>query len=276
VAHDGVRVRASAGKSSFKREEKLEQFRREAEEQVEALRKELEANPGASERRRKAARERAARERQERIDVALQGYPEVKAQKKHDKERARVSTTDCDARIMHMPDGGFRPAYNVQFSTDTQSQVVVGVDVIRSGSDGGQLQPAVEQLEQRYGTRPREMLVDGGYAKREDIEQLARASPPCTVFAPPPELKTHDGRSIAPPDDESPEVKEWRARMQTEEAKRIYTERASTAECVNAQAHNRGLQQFVVRGLKKVRSVAILFALAHNVARMAALLGGLG
>jgi transposase len=276
VAHDGVRVRASAGKNSFKRQGKLEQFRIEAATQVQALKQELEANPVACDKRRKAARERAAHERQERVAAALKAYPKVWAEKKHDKEKTRVSTTDADARVMHMPDGGFRPAYNVQLSTDTGSQVIVGVDVISNGSDGGQLQPAIQQVQARYETTPKEMLVDGGYAKREDIEQLAQARPPCTVYAPPPELKTHDGRDVAPPADESAEVREWRSRMKTAEAQRIYKERASTAECVNAQARNRGLQQFVVRGLKKVRSVVLLFALAHNVVRLVALLGGIG
>ena len=276
VAHDGMRVRASAGKGSFKRKDKLEQFREEATAQVEALKQELAADPAACDKRRKAARERAARERQERIAAALNVYPRVKAERKHDKEQARVSTTDADARIMHMADGGFRPAYNVQFTTDTGSQVIVGVDVISNGSDGGQLRPAVHQVQARYDVTPQEALVDGGYAKREDIEQLATARPPCTVYAPPPKLKTHDGRAIAPPEDESAAVKEWRERMGTDAAQQIYKERASTAECVNAQARNRGLQQFAVRGLGNVRSVVLLFALAHNIARTVALLGGIG
>jgi len=276
VAHDGMRVRASAGKGSFKRKDKLEQFREEATAQVATLKQELEADPAACDKRRRAARERAARERQARVEAALKVYPQVKAERKHDKEQARVSTTDADARIMHMADGGFRPAYNVQFTTDTGSQVIVGAEVLSNGSDGGQLRPAVQQVQTRYGVTPPEALVDGGYAKREDIEQLATAQPPCTVYAPPPKLKTHDGRDVAPPADESVAVKEWRERMRTEAAQRIYKERASTAECVNAQAHNRGLQQFVVRGLTKVRNVALLFAVAHNIARTVALLSGIG
>jgi len=273
VAHDGMRVRANAGSGSFRREKRLEQFRAEAAEQVQALRKELDEDPGASDLRRKAARERAARERQAHVAEALRQYPEVKAKKKHDKEEARVSITDPDARTMHMPDGGFRPAYNVQLTTDTASQVIVAADAIQSGSDHGQLPSAVQQIERRYAVTPREVLTDGGFAKAEDIEQLAQASPPCMVYAPPPELKTHDGKVIPPSKDESAEVRAWRARMETEEAKRIYKERAATIECVNAQARNRGLQQFPVRGLKKVQAVVLLFALAHNLMCMVRLLG---
>jgi hypothetical protein len=165
---------------------------------------------------------------------------------------------------MHMPDGGFRPALNVQFVTDTKSQVIVDAKVIQSGSDHGQLKPAVERVQRRCGLTPQEVLTDGGFAKPEDIAALAAGSPPCTTYAPVPELKTVKGQPIPPPADEAAEAKAWRARMQTEQAKQIYKERAATAECVNALAHNRGMQQFLVRGLKKVGSVVRLFVLAHN------------
>lgn len=274
VAHDGMRVRANAGSGSFRRKEKLEQFRSEAEEQVQALRKELEEDPGASDRRRKAARERAAKERKEKIEEALRQYPEVREKKKKEKDKTRVSITDPDARKMHMPDGGTRPAYNVQFSTDTGSQVIVGAEVINSGSDGGLMVPAVQQIQNRYQTTPEEFLADGGFVKKEDIEKLASGPIPCTVYAPPPELKGPDGQIKNHSKDESKEIAEWRARMKTEEAKEIYKERASTAECVNALARNRGMQQFPVRGLKKVRAVVLLFVVAHNLMRMANLMMG--
>ena len=59
--------------------------------------------------------------------------------------------------------------------------------------------------------------------------------------------------------------------MATDEAKEIYKDRASTAECVNAIARNRGLQQFRVRGLRKVRVVLLWYVLAHNLIRAATL-----
>jgi transposase len=273
VARDGTRIRASAGGGSFRRLKTLERFREEARAQVAALRQEIDAAPGAGSARKTAARVRAAREREARVAEALRQYPEAKAKKRHDKEETRVSITDPDARVMHMPDGGFRPAYNVQFSTDTGSQVIVGAQTINCGSDHGQLQPAVQELQKRYETTPREMLVDGGYAKPEDIAALAQGRPPCTVYSPVPELKPQ-GKPIPPPLDEAAEVKAWRERMKTPEAQEIYKERASTAECVNALAHNRGLQQFVVRGLKKVQAVVLLFALVQNLVRGAFLLEG--
>jgi hypothetical protein len=270
VAHDGMRVRASAGGGSFRRKETLEHFLDEARAQVAALRRELEEDPAAGAQRRKAARERAAREREERVAEALRQYPDVKKKKKHDKEKARVSVTDPDARKMHMADGGYRPAYNIQFSTDIASQVIVGVEVLNSGSDSDRLEPAARHLQARHHCLPRELLVDGGFVKKEALEKLSAPELDCTVYAPVPAPKTSGRPAGRPFTSETPGVTAWRERMQTAEAQRIYKDRAQ-AECVNALARNRGLQQFLVRGLKKVCAVVLLYALAHNLLREAKL-----
>lgn len=267
VAHDGLRVRANAGTKTFRRKARLEQFEREARTQVEALREEVHADPKASRTREQAARARAVREQLERVQAALQEYPEVHAKKKHNKEEARVSTTDPEARTMKMADGGFRPAYNVQLSADTSSQIVVGVSVIQSGSDHGQLIPAVLTIQKQQGTTPKEILADGGFAKPEDIETLAQAPHACSVYAPPTVHIGKAGQVLKPKKPDSASVAEWRARMKTESAKTIYQERAATIECVNALARNRGLQQFRVRGLQRVYATVLLFVLAHNLMR---------
>ena len=268
VAQDGMRVRANAGASSFRRRKMLEACQAEAREQVDSLRAELDADPSAESRRRAAARRRAARERSERIQRALAELPDVEAKKKPaDKDQARVSTTDPEARVMKMVDGGFRPAHNVQFATDTESQVITGVEMINTGSDQGQMSPMVEQHKKRYGRAPDEMLVDGGYAKHDDIEKVSSPENGTTVYAPVQKPRKKDRDPYVPRPGDSETIAEWRQRMGTEEAKEIYKERASTAECVNAIARNRGLRQFLVRGLEKVRAVALWYALAHNLMR---------
>lgn len=274
VAQDGMRVRAHAGAASFRRKERLQRYHEQARQQVEALKREVADDPEATSRRQQAARDRAVREREERIAKALAQLPKVEKIKQAQGKKAdsaRVSTTDAQASVMKMPDGGFRPAYNVQLATDTSSQIIVGVDVITSGSDLGQMVPMVEQMADRYGRRPDEMLVDGGFAKLEDIEQLA---PRTMVYAPvmQPKDPTRDPHEPRPGD--SPVIAAWRQRMGTEAAKTIYKERAATAECVNAQARNRGLLQFKVRGLDKVKCVLLWFALAHNLVRIASLASG--
>jgi transposase len=272
VAQDGMRVRASAGAASFRREPTLRECRVEARQQIEALRKELAQDPASCTKRQEAARERAASERAERIARALAEIPKVQASKKADeKDKARASTTDPEARVMKMADGGFRPAHNVEFATDTASQVITGVDVVNVGSDQGQMAPMVEQHQKRYGQAPEEMLVDGGFAKKEDIEAVSAPAVGTTVYAPvqKPKKEGQDPHAARAGDSEA--VAAWRVRMGTESAKEIYKERASTAECVNAIARNRGLRQFLVRGLPKVRAVALWFALAHNLMRAVAL-----
>jgi transposase len=277
VAQDGVRVRASAGLKSFRRPKSLTACLEQADEQVAALRKQLDEDDGAVSRRQQAARQRAACERQERIAVALRHQQQLaERQEEHAREKgvrhqqpkeSRASTTDPEARLMRMADGGFRPAYNVEFATDTTSGLVVGVDAVNVGSDSGQLRPMVEQIERRFGRTPRRALADGDFAHLDDIERL-HAEHQVAVYTP---VKNAQ-REIAQGNDpyrpkpkDGPGVAAWRQRMGQEEAKTIYRRRAPTAEWTNARARNWGLRQLLVRGLEKVRAVALLYALAHNV-----------
>jgi hypothetical protein len=283
VAQDGKRVRASAGSSSFRRREKLEEHLRAAHEQVEALRKELESNPQATSKREKAARQRAVEERQKRVSKALQRLDEIekpkrtsqkkskpanKSKKKRSRE-PRASTTDAQARVMKMPDGGFRPAYDVQFSTDTQTQVIGGVLVNNQGNDKGMLGRMQDQLKERYGFRPKEALVDGGFVDYSDFERVSQQA--TVIYATPANYRSNQPDPYAPQPNDTPAISAWRERMATEAAKEIYKLRAATAECVNAIAANRGLTQFVVRGLNKVKAVALWYALLHNLLRGRAL-----
>jgi len=271
VAQDGMRVRASAGAGSFRRKGKLESCLEQAREQVETLKRQIEEDPGAPSRRGQAARERAVREREERIKKALERLPElarIKQKQGKDGGEARASTTDAEATVMKMGDGGFRPAYNAQYATDSESQVIVGADVVTLGSDLAQMAPMVGQVSERCGRAADEWLVDGGYPAHEQLEAVASQT---TVYAPVQKPKDETIDPHAPKASDSEAVASWRVRMGTEQAKSIYKERAATAECVNAQARNRGLTRLQVRGLAKVKNVVLLFALAHNVMRMFAL-----
>jgi len=271
VAQDGMRVRASAGAGSFRRKEKLEGYLIAARAEVARLKAEVDADPAAAGRAREAARRRAAQEREARLEKALARLPEIEAIKERQgkkPESARVSMTDAEATVMKMGDGGFRPAYNPQLASDADSLVIVGVDVATVGSDQGQMAPMIEQVTGRCGRAPDAWLVDGGYVGHEQID---RASQTTIVYGPVPESKdkTVDPHQVKPGDSEA--VAAWRERMGTDDAKAIYKRRAATAECVNAQSRNRGLQQFRVRGSAKVKCVMLIFALAHNLMRMAAL-----
>jgi transposase len=271
VAQDGVRVRAGAGAASYRRRPTLERFLAEAEAQVAALKAELDDDPAATSRRIAAARERAATERASRVRRALEHLPELEAARRRRAKPvidARASTTDPEAKVMKMADGGYRPAYNVQFAADTKSQVIVGLDVTPAGNDQGQLSPMVRQLRGRYGRAPDALLADAGFLTTAEIDELACRT---TLYIPvrTPADPTRDPYRPLP--DDSRAVASWRVRMGTAEAKELYKDRAATAECVNAIARNRGLQRFGVRGREKARAISLWFALAHNLMRTVAL-----
>jgi len=283
VAQDGMKVRASAGASSFRREPTLKACLEQAESQVAALKAQADETPTTASARQQAARERAARERAERLQQALAQREQLivlRTQQQKEKgvkfeaAQLRVSTTDPEARKMHMPDGGTRPAFNLQLATTTQSGIIVGVAVTNSGSDSGQLEPMLEQLEKRYEQRPGEMLLDGGFASLKDIEAAETTASPTKVYAPIKDeaKKQANGQDpYQPRRGDGPGVTQWRQRMGAAEAKSIYRERASTAEWANAALRRRGVRQWSVRGLRGVLAVALLHALAHNLRRAATL-----
>ena len=281
VAQDGMKVRASAGAASFRRKETLERCLEEAREQVERLAQEREhPDPGVS-KRQQAARERASREREERVAEALAYVPEVEAAKERQRRTlatgkrekvtpARVSTTDPQARVMKMPDGGFRPAYNVEVATvkaeGKAHGVIVGVGVTTEGNDANQAVPMEEQVVERMGDHPQDYLIDGGFANREAITTLEQRG--VTVYAPVklPRNKPEEERYL-PKQGDTPEVITWRGRMATPQAKEIYKARGSLSEWANAQASHLGVSQFTVRGVVKVTAVMLLIAVTHNLLR---------
>ena len=166
TAQDGMRVRASAGAASFRREATLEQCLATAQAQVATL-----TTPAATTEpvaaRTQAARERAAAERVARLEAALAELPAAQAAKAAAKQaEARVSTTDPQARVMKMADGGFRPAYNFEFATDTAHRVIVGVDVTNAGSDKAEMAPMIPQEQERCAQLPADWLVDGGFVSQ--------------------------------------------------------------------------------------------------------------
>src|SRR5882672_3808518 len=232
IAQDGLRVRASAGTSSFHREATLNKSLEQARELVEKVKA---GSDEAVTPRQEAARERAAKERKERLEAALAEMPSARAAKRKDKqEEARVSTTDPQARVMKMANGGYNPAYNIQLAADTANQVIVGVDVTNVGSDMSQAPPMVNQVQERSGQLPNIWLMDGGFASQPSIEQVEAAGP--QVLAPVKKLKDSSRDPHQPHQQDSPVIAAWRKRMGEEEAKLTYRLRASTIECVNAQA----------------------------------------
>lgn len=267
VAQDGMRVRASAGAGSFRRQGTLRACLTEAQTLVERTRRQ--GDGGLT--RTEAAQARAAADRVARIEEALAALPAVAAakartagkRKAQAPKEARVSTTDADARIMKMSDGGYRPAYNVQFATDHDSDVIVGLAVTQ-GMDQQELLPMLTQLEARTGL-PETLLVDGGFVAHAALDEAAARG--VRVLAPVPH-RPGSSEPVPVQRTDSPAVVAWRARMQTDEAKQQYRSRGAIAERINADTKtHRTLGRLLVRGLPQVHSWVLWVALAHNVVR---------
>ncbi len=194
---------------------------------------------------------------------------EAKAQQKAKPTKTnppRASLTDPEARFMRMPDGGNRPAYNVQLAVDTASRAIIGVDVTNAGSDAGLAEPMRDQIQERTDEIVKDHLIDGGYVKLEDLDRAAATDPPVTMFMPVPKPRKAGTDPHQPKTTDSEAVGQWRQRMGTPEAKEIYKQRAATIETVNGELKmERGLKPFRVRGVSKVRCVSLWCALAYNV-----------
>jgi transposase len=277
---DGLRVRASAGAKSFHRSDSLKKSLKKATKLIAALRRELDDDPGAQDRRRRAARERAAADRVERIKAAqkrlkaLQQERDRRAQtngnQTQKQKEPRASSTDPEARVMKMPDGGFRPAYNGQLIAEPTSGVILGVAVDISGSDHGWVKPMVQQVKKRFGRAPKELLVDGGFSNAEDIEWAARPKNGAIAVFMAPTKNKHGSDPYRPRDRDGPGVTAWRARMASTAGQMTYRLR-SLHECINAHLRQRGLYQLPVRGKGKAKTILLWHALAHNLARACAL-----
>jgi len=264
VAQDGMKVEANAGKTSFRREKTLKEHLVLAEAHVKALKEEFKSNPGAMSAKKAAAKKRAAEEQVKRTKHAIDELRKLRKQKEDgrvknrkpftekEKNEVRASKTDPEARIMKMANSGFAPAYNVQLASDTKSKAIVGVTVVQSGHDYGQLSAMKKQVEERLGHSIDEILADPGFLQHDDVDDVSTTS---KVYMPTETLKESNKYKS---------LNELKKRMETDEAKEIYKERASTAEFVNARVRTRGFTQVLVSGLNKVQVLATLFALGQN------------
>lgn len=293
LAQDGVRVRASAGASSFRRRPRLEERIADVKAILAELAKEVESDPAENEQRLRKRRAQRAAERLSRLEAAVAKVAEIEARQPKSQEskpkaaqqpvvpppsapdgeppetkdakprhkEPRASTTDPDARVVKMPDGGFRPAYNMQIASVAGEQIVVAVEVSTSSSDRGLARPMLEKIDATYGTLPAQHLIDGGFTKNDDIEWAHGAN---VAMLCPPIVNKHNTDPFAPRPDDGPGVSAWRQRMKSETGKATYRKR-SIHECINARFRQWGLVQLTVRGRAKATVVLTWYAVANNI-----------
>ena len=287
ISQDGLRVRVSAGGASFRREGRLRKLLAESQKHVEELRRQVDEPEklSAAAAQKKRAQRQAAQDRQRRLEQALAQLPELQQRQAERAERAghgeygqkirekelRVSTTDPEARVMKMANGGYHPAFNVQLAGDPQSRAILGVEVSNQAYDSAGLsEPMREQVERRSGKKVRQQLLDGGYLRKRDIERAYEQG--VELFVPPKGARTerNRGRELQAKRTDSAAIRAWKQRMASESGQAIYRQRASTSETINADLRTyRGLTQLTVRGLHKARCVALWCALAYNVMHFA-------
>jgi transposase len=283
VITDGTKVRAAASRSSMRRRQTLTELEEKARARVAELKLELEADSAAGERRLSTRRLSAAEDRARRVAAALaknlttapkgdekdqtQGdEPPAGGKSGKSPKEERISTTDPDAPLMRLADGAVRPAYNVQVAS--ACGFVVAIDPVQRRNDRGLAPAIVAQVKQRCGKLPDRLLADTGAMTAADIGTLAQTHPSVQVFSPPParkdaskpESKARYERNRAA---ELQCLKEWRARMDSEEGQAVYKRRSNT-EHVHARLKNRGFGRMVLRGLAKVRTACLLHAVTHN------------
>lgn len=282
VITDGTKIRATASRSSMRRRQTLVELEEKARTRVAQLKQELEADSAAGERRLSKRRLSAAEDRARRVAAALARHPATAPEKETDQTKGdeppaggksgktpkeeRVSTTDPDAPLMKMADGAVRPAYNVQVAS--ACGFVVAIDPVQRRNDRGLAPAMVAQVEQRCGKLPDRLLADTGAMTAADIATLAQTCPSMQVFSPPPACKKaskpqskarYERNRAAEPQC----LKEWRARMDSEEGQAVYKRRNNT-EHAHARLKNRGFDRMVLRGLAKVRIACWLHAITHN------------
>lgn len=256
ITHDGTKARACAGARSFKKRQTLEKHLAAAREHLEALGRLADESPAAATQRQRSAQQRVAEQRLAKINQAMDELAKVSAAKAKQKQKpskdrpAKASTTDPEARMQKMPDGGFRPAYNIQLAQDPVSRAIVGVAVAADGSDKDQAEPMRQQVQQRTGTKVQDHLIDGGYLTLEGVDEATAQGVRLYVPVPEPRRQGQDRFAARPGDSQA--VKQWRQRMSTPQAQAIYRQRASTCETVNADLKtHRNLGRLLVRGSAK-------------------------
>lgn len=241
-------------RTAQKRREAIQRAMRELEEEAKGRAEEEQAQ-------RRAQAESEGRKYRPRKDSG-----EVKP-----KARAQRNFTDPESRIMVNGDKAFVQAYNAQAAVDTESQVIVAAELTNQAADVGQMAPLVEQVAETVGRRPEEVLADAGYWSEKNVQFLIERGIACLI--PPDKVRRRTWREenpLPPPPSPDASLKEqMRYALKLPENKKRYRRREQTVEPVFGQVkEGRGLRQFLLRGMERVRALWRLDCAAHNVLKL--------
>jgi transposase len=264
VGQDGTRIRASAGSGSFRSAGALADCCDHARRHLAAVLNNCDDEELSQKAR--VATEAKARDYAERVEKAA----EIVTTLRRKTGEPRVSTTDVDARIMKMPDGGFRPGYNFQFAVAGKKtggpRSIVGVRVTNLGSDQASVIPMLDDVTSRLaGRTPKAVVADTNHLRMVDVEEAHRRG--VFLVAPlPRSRKAPTIQQIKRDEAESEVLKVWRVKMTHPSTKQLYRQRSALCEFANAALKGtRRLDRLWVRGLPAVTAVAYLFSLAFTI-----------
>lgn len=182
----------------------------------------------------------------------------------------RVNLTDPESQVLSTRNGWVQ-GYNGQAMVDCESQVIVALDVTNEVNDVQQLGPLLERCEAVNGRRPQQVVADAGYwseknAKLEDEEtELFIATTKDSK-------RRKELREEGPPRGRIPKDYDAKQRMErklrTNRGREVYRERSTSVEPVFGQMVMRGLDTFLLRGLRGVKGEWSLFGSTHNLLKL--------
>lgn len=295
VALDGTKVKANASKHKAMSYGRIEESERKIQQEVKEILAEAEAldvaedarygsgNSGEelpAELQRRQSRLAKIREAKQALQqrarekAAAEGKPAEEVEKAAPQDKDQYNFTDSESRIMKGADG-FVQGFNAQAAVEPDLQLIVGQRVSQAANDKEQLQPLVEAVEQQSGQRPTEVLADSGYCSEKNLAYLESAEQPDNKI----EAYIATGRQrhgqAAEPAKRGPlpqgasRVERMKRRLQTKTGKKIYAARKAIVEPVFGQIkHCRGIRQFLLRGLEKVRGEWAMVCLTHNILKL--------
>jgi hypothetical protein len=121
-------------------------------------------------RRRQLYRYRQAQQRLDAL-LAQHGQRENRRAKRKRRrvEQVRICPTEPEAALGRDKLKTFRPLYNVQVISDTNTPLILGYGVHASNTDAGLFIPTMQGLNQSLGRLPKKVLVDGIYATAANL-----------------------------------------------------------------------------------------------------------
>jgi transposase len=261
VAIDSTRIKANASRDRMETEQRLRHERAKLRRQVRRWQKACDGEDpepaGAEVKLADAERKLAALPR--------------RLEKLRKSGMKRLSRTDEDARFLRERGGRFALGYTAEVAV-SDDHLIVWQRVSQSETDNASLLPLVEEVEQQLGMRPQQVLADSGFFSLANVEELERRG--IEVYVPDSNLarELNTGQracSVGRNRIRSPQLRRLRRKLRSPDGRQVYARRKAVVEPVfGVLKQQRGMRQFRLRGLPKVKVEFTLAALAYNLNRL--------